>query len=207
MLKYYFKIPKELRNHFWKVKSKELKYILRTIFFFKTIYKQRHRLFAYGEVFNNLHLPDNHLYWLANNTERHDGDDAKGLSYVRCWYGDEGFQADNNFEYAFATRKQKYKQAKKWIKRNNYWNGKTKQGIDLLSGFTVSKVIVNRGGAGSSTWRNKTIHGIQCVILRMMYSDELFFRFSFTKPFIFGYFINVMIGVETRYIFKIRIFK
>ena len=206
MFNSYFKIPIELRCHFWKVKRGELLDIIYTLLFFKSIYKQRHRLFAMGEIHDNLHLPYDDVYWLVNNTERVDGDNSKPLNYVRCWYGDEGFQKDNNFDYLFATQKQKYIQAKKWIRRNNRWNGRAKDGLKFLVGFKVKEVIANCGGAGATTWRNKKILGLQCVLLERLGTTDTYFRYSFTKPFIFGYWINVMLGVETRYILKVRIF-
>lgn len=216
MLKYYYKIPKKLRSHFWKVKRREVWSIIRTFLIINKLFKNRKNLFNMGEIQDNLDLPDNHIYWLVNNTERYNGDNSAALSYTRCVYGHEQFQIDNGFNYPFAKTRQKKKQFKKWLRRNNRWNGRAKDGLKFNGGdnLVLEEVIINQGEADATNWRDEQDKGIQCVILRLIGTDELYFRYSFNLKLwklspvrFFGYnYISFGAGVEGRYILKFRFF-
>jgi len=215
MRKAYKDIPKGLRKHYNSEIRKSVKRAIWAYFHFNRLYKQRKKIFELGEIQDNLNLPLNHDYWYCNNTERHGGLNSNELSYIRCWYGDEGYQETQEFNYFIATDKQKKKQARKWIRRNNDWNNKARIGLKFKNGFTVvGEPLINTGGYLATTWRNKSIHGEQSVILLLNNSNEQYFRYSYTLPLSkwnpfkwFGFeCINVMRGVESRYLWKTRLF-
>lgn len=218
----YKQIPKELRKHYNNAIWSSLKRAIWANFNFSKIYNNRHWLFSLGEVQDNLNLPEDHLYWYADSTEREGGIDANPLSYVRCWYGDEGYQATQGFNYLNATASEKKKQSRKWLRRNNDWNNKAKIGLKFKAGFTIEERLINTGLNPNQTnywniltWRNETKKGEQSVILKLNGTNDLYYRYSYTLPLgkfnplrLLGYkFINQMRGVESRYLFKIRLFK
>ena len=183
-------------------------------FNFSKLYDKRNELFALGRVEDNLDLPLDHLYWYADNTETFGGLPTTELSFVRCWYGDYGFQASQGFNYHTANERQRKRQSRKWLRRNNDWNNKARIGLKFAAGFeVVGEPLAKIGDAPATTWRNQTHHGIQSVILRLKGTDELYFRYSYTLPLgrfnplrWFGYrFKNKMRGVENRYLYKNRL--
>ena len=212
----YKDIPKNLRKHYNSEILKSLKRAVWAYFHFNRLYKKRYEIFDLGEIQDNLDLPLNHDYWYCNNTERFNGVNSNELSYIRCWYGDEGYQLDEGFDYASATERQKKRQAKKWIRRNNDWNNKARVGLKFRAGFfVVGEPLVNTGGYPATTWRNETKHGEQSVILRLKGTGELYYRYSYTLPLkrfnplrLLNYeYVNVMRGVDSRYLWKTRLFK
>ena len=216
MRKAYKDIPKSLRKHYNSEIRKSVKRAIWAYFHFNRLYKQRHEIFNLGEIQDNLNLPLDHDYWYCNNTERVGGNNENELSYIRCWYGDEGYQVAQGFSYYNSTDKERKRQARKWIRRNNDWNNKARIGLKFKNGFTVvGEPLINTGGYSATTWRNESKRGEQSVILLLNDSDEQYFRYSYTLPtkwynplrWVGFRFINKMRGVESRYLWKTRLFK
>ena len=219
----YKDIPKELRRHYRQAVWRSLKRAIWAHFNFSKLYERRHEMFMRGVVEDNLHLSLDHLYWYCDNTERVDDDPSKPLSYVRCWYGDEGYQKTQGFDYDTASPGEKKRQSRKWLRRNNDWNNKARIGLKFAKGFEVIKdgCLGNTGFDADgellpiTLWRNEKYHGEQSVLLSLNGTNEIYFRFSYTVEIswyhpmrlFLGYrYVNHMRGVENRYLFKWRYF-
>ena len=101
-------------------------------------------------------------------------------------------------ETNWKTRRRKEEKSKRTSKQEmskNQWK-------------TDVNIITSTGGASPWTWRNKTHFGKQHVTWKV--EGVKYFRYSFTKKFIFGFYINFMLGTGgsgNRQVIKLRFFK
>lgn len=224
-MKYYKKISKELRKEFRKNTRNVFKSGVKGFFKFPLLYKKRKELFALGEVKNNLDLPNNHDYWLVDNTEYLIPNDiTSGLDYVSCIYGDPGYRKLRKFDYETASKWQKFWQALRWIIRNSAYNLKIRNGFKLKGNIPDELHIIwcdmdYDDYKDYLNWRDQTDVGfivIEFPIEKLDGSTIRGFRYSYTLPLhrwnparLFGFkWENVMRGYGAiRFIWKWRYFK
>ena len=172
--KYRKKFSKDLRIFIWA--------IVRGFFMFPIIYKKRRELFDMGEAKDNLHLPDNHLYWLFDCSEHIDGDPTKPLDFDSCVYGDP-VNRRVNLETAGSLRK--FYASLRWLVfRNSAWNLKLKKGINHRGKRILVNHLILIGSASLFNWRDQHDAGEQGAVFYFQDdpNHEYVFAWSKTVP-------------------------
>jgi len=140
------------------------------------------------------------FWWFLNDSEG---------NYISNTYGDYKYRMSRGFDYYNTNVFRKVYEAFIWLAiRNSHWNFRLqvlapKQGpkfnIEILKNDTDPKTE-------GLTFCNYTIHGKQYA--KYYISGYKYFRYSFSKPFMFGRMWNLHSGWgDTRWILKLRIFK
>ena len=150
-------------------------------------------------------------FWYADTYESGFGSDEK--NYLNSTYGiyELVLKQDGTPDYEkFKTygKLKKFTLGYIWaVIRNGVWNYIIKSSPRLGEKTDVN-IITSTGGASPWTWRNKTHFGKQHVTWKV--KGVKYFRYSFTKKFIFGFYINFMLGTGgsgNRQVIKLRFFK
>ena len=147
-------------------------------------------------------------FWFADTYETSFGE----YNYINSTYGVYELvqKADGSPDYdKFYTfsKLRKFVLSYRWgVIRNGCWNYIISQAPTQGEKENINE-ITNIGEGGYWTWRNKTFHGKQHVTWEQ--NGKQYFRYSFTKKFIFGLYINFMLGTggsSNRNLIKLRIF-
>lgn len=150
-------------------------------------------------------------FWYADTYESGFENDER--NYLNSIYGiyELVLNREGNPDYdKFKTysKLKKFILSYRWaVLRNGVWNYIIKSSPKLGEKTDV-KIIISTGGASPWTWRNKTHFGKQHVTWKV--GGIKFFRYSFTNKFIFGYYVNFMLGTGgsgNRQVIKLRFFK
>ena len=182
--------------------------ILSAIFVYPVfVYPNRKRLW----VMRNEDGKKPWYFYFADTYETLFGSDEK--NYLNSTYGIYELVKDHDgnphyFRFFGFSGFRKFILAYRWaVIRNGMWNYIIYKSPKDTEKENIKR-ITNTGGHNIWTWRNKEKHGKQHVTWYQ--EGKKYFRYSFTKKFIFGKHINFMLGTggsNNRNLIKLRIFK